>query len=140
MQIRVKCSCGQGNCPEWAIVELQGMVEAQPSFKGQLQNLEIGQLCRPSAQENYTFTVGYHELTGSKVPLKKPLLVLKKMSHMEADQSSDLKSSRVELEVIGIIRHRILFKTRPKALISRPQPVVKERVSVQGSIVPNQLA
>ena len=72
-------------------------------------------------QENYTFTVGYHELSGSKVPLKKPLLVLKKSikSYMEIDhKDDDLNSSRVELEVIGIIRQRILFKTRPKALIS----------------------
>ncbi|KAJ0662823.1 putative chromosome transmission fidelity protein [Helianthus annuus] len=78
----------------------------------------------------YTFTVGYHELSGSKIPLKKPLLVLKKKitkSDMEIDQNDDsLNSSRVELEVTGIIRHRILFKTRPKALISgKMQPFVK---------------
>ncbi|KAL0371677.1 UNVERIFIED_CONTAM: hypothetical protein Scaly_0849300 [Sesamum calycinum] len=79
MQIKVKCSCGESNCPEWAIVELQGVVEAQPSFENRLQNLQIGVLCRPSSQENYTFTVGYHELTGTKVSLKKPILVLKKI-------------------------------------------------------------
>lgn len=50
MQIQVKCSCGEEKCPEWAIVELQGVVELQPSFQGTLQNLEIGQLCRPSSQ------------------------------------------------------------------------------------------
>jgi len=68
----------------------------------------------------YNLTVGYHELIGSKVPLKKPLLVLKKTKHSETDnQSGDtISSSRVELHVVGIIRHRILFKTRPKALIS----------------------
>lgn len=50
MQIQVKCSCGEENCPEWAIVELQGTVEAQPPFQDRLQNLEIGVLCRPSSQ------------------------------------------------------------------------------------------
>ncbi|GFY84238.1 hypothetical protein Acr_03g0010120 [Actinidia rufa] len=109
MQIQVKCNCGEQNCPEWAIVELQGVIEPQPAFQDRLQNLEIGQLCRASSQ-TYTFTVGYHELTGSKVPLKKPLLVLKKIRHADEE--------KVELEVIGIIRQRILFKTRPKALIS----------------------
>lgn len=70
-------------------------------------------------QETYTFTVGYHELMGSKIPLKKPLLVLKKMKRdSDAENSGTESSSRVELEVIGIIRQRILFKTRPKALIS----------------------
>ncbi|BFG23308.1 hypothetical protein CerSpe_095820 [Prunus speciosa] len=121
MQIRVKCSCGESNCPEWAVVELQGMVEVQSQFQDRLHNLHIGLLCRPSASsqdQTYTFTTGYHELTGTKQPLKKPLLVLRK-----------LKPSRdagVELEVIGIIRQRILFKTRPMALISKPQPAVKK--------------
>ncbi|XP_022159534.1 putative uncharacterized protein DDB_G0287975 [Momordica charantia] len=127
MQIKVKCNCGETNCLEWAVVELQGVVEPQSSFQDRLQNLEIGVLCRPSAQEVFTFTVGYHELTGSKVPLKKPLLVLKKKTSVNEDQSSDSNSTSAELEVIGIIRQRILFKTRPKALISKPQPLVKER-------------
>jgi chromosome transmission fidelity protein 8 len=49
---------------------------------------------------------------------------LKKVKRfMDVDQSDDnnkgdLPSSKVELDVIGIIRHKILFKTRPKALIS----------------------
>nr|GMD53763.1 protein GLC8 [Ipomoea batatas] len=117
MQIRVKCSCGE-SCAEWAIVELQGVIEAQPAVMDHLQNLEIGVLCRPSAQEVYTFTVGYHELTGNKVPLKKPMLVLKKVKHSK-EGGIGMNSPRVELDVVGIIRQRILFKTRPKALISR---------------------
>jgi chromosome transmission fidelity protein 8 len=61
------------------------------------------------------------------VTLKRPLLVLKKVKgFMDVDQADDnssnnkgdLPSSKVELDVIGIIRHKILFKTRPKALIS----------------------
>ncbi|KAK8657195.1 hypothetical protein V6N13_035448 [Hibiscus sabdariffa] len=126
MQIQVKCSCGAEKCPEWAIIELQGVVELQPSFQDSLQNLQIGQLCRPSSQENYTFTIGYHELTGSKVALKKPMVVLKKLKRMDVDQSDDggASSSNTELDVVGVIRHKILFKTRPKALIS-----VKEKAN-----------
>ncbi|XVF53629.1 hypothetical protein PTKIN_Ptkin05aG0114000 [Pterospermum kingtungense] len=126
MQIQVKCSCGAEKCPEWAIIELQGIVEVQPSVQHSLQNLQIGQLCRPSSQENYTLTVGYHELTGSKVALKKPMLVLKKIKCLDEATAS---SSRVELDVVGVIRHKILFKNRPKALISGPQPVDKEKVN-----------
>lgn len=134
MQIKVKCSCGEGKCPEWAVVELQGFVEAQPSFQDSLQNIQIGVLCRPSSQESYTFTVGYHELTGTKVSLKKPILVLKKikLGNDECEGQRPVNSS-VELDVIGIIRHKILFKTRPKALISRPQPSVKGKVDVLGT-------
>ncbi|KAG6413953.1 hypothetical protein SASPL_126669 [Salvia splendens] len=82
MLIQVKCSCGERQCPEWAIVELQGSVEAQPSFQHRIQNLQIGLLCRPSSEESYTLVVGYHELTGSKQSLKKPILVLKKIEDL----------------------------------------------------------
>lgn len=155
MLIQVKCSCGEKQCPEWAIVELQGTVEAQPSFQDRIQNLQIGLLCRPSSevktinlfpinpvsllsltiwwvsnvvflgdfQEIYTLVVGYHELTGSKQRLKKPILVLKKIEGGEnSDSDPDSDSKRVELDVIGVIRHKILFKTRPKALISSSKP------------------
>ncbi|RWR72157.1 Chromosome transmission fidelity protein 8 [Cinnamomum micranthum f. kanehirae] len=127
MEIKVKCSCGEGSCPEWAIIELQGVVEAQPSIRDCIQNLEIGRLCHSSSQGSYTFTVGYHELSGTKTVLKKPLLVLKKKKKRESDEAeeSSSESLRRELEVIGVIRHRILFKTRPKALISRQQ--IKEK-------------
>ncbi|EAZ08519.1 hypothetical protein OsI_30790 [Oryza sativa Indica Group] len=89
MQIRVRCGCGEAGCPEWAIVEAA-----------------------------FTFTVGYHELAGTKVALKKPLLVLRK-------KKTTAVAAETELEVIGVIRHKILFKDRPKALISKPQ--VKEK-------------
>ncbi|OAY74773.1 putative uncharacterized protein DDB_G0287975 [Ananas comosus] len=131
MQIKVKCNCGEGQCPEWAIVELQGIVESQPSIGNQLQGLEIGRLCcssSSSSQVSYTFTVGYHELSGSKMALKKPLLVLKKKKAADGDNSV-LNSSEVELQVIGVIRHKILFKNRPKALISKPQ--VKDKKIAQ---------
>ncbi|KAJ8771483.1 hypothetical protein K2173_026660 [Erythroxylum novogranatense] len=139
MQIQVKCSCGEEDCPEWAIVELQGVIEAQASFQHRLQNLQIGQLCRPSSQEVYTLTIGYHELTGSKVTLKKPLVVLKKVKLMDVDQENgnSNNSSNVELQVVGIIRHKILFKTRPKAITSKPQLEFKERASTAASTSPN---
>ncbi|PON64688.1 Chromosome transmission fidelity protein [Parasponia andersonii] len=131
MQIQIKCSCFGEKCQEWAIVELQGEVEVQPDFQHQIQSLPIGQLCRPSSQETYTFTVGYHELTGTKMSLKKPMLVLKK-----GKKSSDPVGG-VDLEVIGVIRNRILFKTRPKALISKPQTSVKGRAKAADAMVPN---
>jgi chromosome transmission fidelity protein 8 len=49
------------------------------------------------------------------VTLKKPLLVLRKKKN---DGQGGPAAAQVELEVIGVIRHKILFKDRPKALIS----------------------
>ncbi|KAL3647354.1 hypothetical protein CASFOL_008322 [Castilleja foliolosa] len=138
MQIQVKCSCGEDGCPEWAIVELQGVIEAQPAFQDRIQNLQIGILCRPSSEESYTFTIAYHELTGTKVTLKKPILVLKKIKLPDEEgEEGDVNSKRVELDVIGIIRHKIVFKTRPKALITKIQPFVKEKTSAPSSTVPH---
>ncbi|KAK4340829.1 hypothetical protein RND71_039330 [Anisodus tanguticus] len=52
-------------------------------------------------RKTYTFTVGYHELTGTKVPLKKPMLVLKKIKLDIEEEKGDINLSRVELDVIG---------------------------------------
>lgn len=167
MQIRVQCACGESSCPEWAVVELQGVVQPQASFAGDIRGLHIGRLCSsPSPasasskarqliltrrllslhlvswlpwmcsflmrlrwyQAGFTFTVGYHELAGTKVTLKKPLLVLRKKKVNAGTQEEEPPTAaEVELEVIGIIRHKILFKDRPKALISSnplPSPPV----------------
>ncbi|KAK3133052.1 hypothetical protein QOZ80_6AG0531420 [Eleusine coracana subsp. coracana] len=139
MQIRVRCGCGESSCPEWAVVELQGVVQPQPSFTGDIRGLHIGRLCSApspssssSSKAGYTFTVGYHELAGTKVTLKKPLLVLRKKKVGGGDQEPPTTAAAdVELEVIGIIRHKILFKDRPKALISKPP--VKEKKTLQSA-------
>ncbi|CAN1342685.1 hypothetical protein LINPERPRIM_LOCUS39539, partial [Linum perenne] len=67
----------------WVIVEFQGIVEVQPTFEDKIQILEIGHLCRPSDDDKYTLMIGYHELSGTKVTLKKPLTVLKKVKPIE---------------------------------------------------------
>lgn len=51
MEIRVKCGCGEEECSEWMIVELQGVVETQSSFQGSVQNLEIGRLCHSDSSQ-----------------------------------------------------------------------------------------
>jgi hypothetical protein len=45
MQIRVQCGCGESSCPEWAVVELQGVVQPQASFASDIRGLHIGRLC-----------------------------------------------------------------------------------------------
>ncbi|XP_048549805.1 putative uncharacterized protein DDB_G0287975 [Triticum urartu] len=149
MQIQVRCGCGEGGgpaaCPEWAVVEVQGVLQPQPCFSGRIQGLHIGRLCStssaPSSKGGYTFTVGYHELAGSKVTLKKPLLVLRKKKNDKGNPGElgqggqAAAAAEVELEVIGIIRHKILFKDRPKALISKPVP--KEKKAMPEAATPS---
>ncbi|EFJ21437.1 hypothetical protein SELMODRAFT_106751 [Selaginella moellendorffii] len=115
MIIQVRCDCG-AQCKQWAIIELQGSIELQ-NPEQQLQGLEIGSLCRASEVcGKFSFTVGYHELEGRKMTLKKPLLVLR--SSKSQNPRVDEAPSSSDLEVVGVVRHKILFKTRPKALIS----------------------
>jgi len=45
MEIRVRCGGGDSSCPEWAVVELQGVVQPQASFSGDIRGLHIGRLC-----------------------------------------------------------------------------------------------
>lgn len=51
----MKCRCGEEECSEWAIVELQGVVETQASFQGSIQNLEIGRLCHSDSSQVLLF-------------------------------------------------------------------------------------
>uniref|UniRef100_A0ACD5XUR9 Uncharacterized protein n=1 Tax=Avena sativa TaxID=4498 RepID=A0ACD5XUR9_AVESA len=138
MQIQVRCGCGEAECPEWAVVEVQGVLQPQPCFSGRIQGLHIGRLCStsssPSSKGAYTFTVGYHELAGTRVTLKKPLLVMRKKKKNDGQGGP----AAVELEVIGVIRHKILFKDRPKALISKP--VVKEKKTLPAAATPSAVS
>ncbi|CAK9217077.1 unnamed protein product [Sphagnum troendelagicum] len=130
MQIPVKCGCG--GCEEWAMVELQGSLDIQHATS--LQNLSIGSLCRTSANK-YKFVIGYHELEGTKVALKKPIAILKKIKHsdgMEIDPQLAATPVSVEMQVVGIIRHKLLFKTRPKALISKVEAKPKRMPTLLG--------
>ncbi|CAM6089274.1 unnamed protein product [Calypogeia fissa] len=133
--IPVRCPCRV--CPEeWAMIELQGSIDIQQSALHQkLETLTIGSLCMHPGNK-FIFNVGYHELEGSKVTLKKPLVIMKKKKVAENEMEVDLSesygqgSSDVEMEVVGIIRHKLLFKNRPKALISRPEVKVKGKPSL----------
>ncbi|KAK3164709.1 hypothetical protein QOZ80_1AG0023520 [Eleusine coracana subsp. coracana] len=113
-----------GNAPNAATLR------PQPSLTDDICGLHIGRLCSgPSLSSSSSSKAGYHELAGTKVTLKKPLLVLrKKKVHGDDQETPTTAAADVELEVIGIIRHKILFKDRPKALISKPP--VKEKKTI----------
>lgn len=82
------------------------------------------------AQESVTLRIGYHELTGKIEKLKKPLAVMEKHEGEkkeeeeegeERDATGDLqyrKRRRTEAEtsyeIVGLIRRKIAFVTRPK--------------------------
>jgi chromosome transmission fidelity protein 8 len=72
---------------------------------------EIGTLNSKEAGD-FELTIGYHQLQGKTVQLKKPLVILEKQNQ---------GNGQTEYGPVGVIRSKILFKTRPTALISKPR-------------------
>ena len=74
---------------------------------------------RRATQGVLSLTVGYHEVEGKLSTLKKPLAIL---SRVAGDTGGELS-----YEVVGVIRRKYHFKTRPKALISKPDPGKRQK-------------
>ncbi|WIA17318.1 hypothetical protein OEZ85_014183 [Tetradesmus obliquus] len=101
---------------EWALVELQGKIEPQRDVDLQ-ESLAVGTMQLSKANQDVVqLQIGYHVLEGKRMPLKKPVAIMDKV------QETDFEgNSQTVCKVIGVLRHKYLFKTRPRALISRPQ-------------------
>eukprot|EP00300_Choanocystis_sp_HF-7_P003340 c12553_g1_i2.p1 GENE.c12553_g1_i2~~c12553_g1_i2.p1 ORF type:complete len:118 (+),score=13.72 c12553_g1_i2:45-356(+) len=96
-------SDGSGN-KEWVVFELQGTIESTDKSQP-LSTLGTLSLAQPDTP---MLTVGHHQLLGKVVALKKPLVVC---------ESAPAQESR-ELRVIGVVRKKFLFKTRPRPVVS----------------------
>jgi len=80
-----------------------------------------------SRQGKAVLKVGQHELRGSSVKLEKPLAVLKKVASAhkpsigtEESTSPVSAASKSAYEIVGVVRHKFLFKDRPKVLLEMP--------------------
>ena len=109
----IPITTGGDSLPEWAMIELQGTIEIQGG-KTHEGDLAVATLkLAGSGQDTVVMTVGYHQLEGKRVPLKKPLAVMEKTEDSHPDGG-------VGYSVVGVIRNKYLFKTRPRAMISKP--------------------
>lgn len=78
--------------------------------------------------DSVKLTIGYHQLEGKRVPLKKPYAILDRAApgqQQQAEQQPQQREGQSALphagyKVIGVVRSKLLFKTRPRALISKP--------------------
>eukprot|EP00798_Chlamydomonas_sp_ICE-L_P018244 gene18244-24697_t len=103
-----------GALVEWTLVELQGKLEGLDGAAVQsIGNLQLSKI----NQDVIQLTIGYHQLVGKRVGLKKPFAIL---DTKESPVGSQRDSVQKEYQVVGVIRSKILFKTRPTALISKP--------------------
>jgi chromosome transmission fidelity protein 8 len=101
---------------EYCMFEFQGQVVHEA---GLTEGFTIGALSAHEVKKDTVcLQVGYHRLEGTKVPLKKPIVVLVR----EGQDNGQGLGSQEEASFIAraVIRCKFIFNTRPKALISHP--------------------
>lgn len=110
MSVCVPVSAQDAECKEWCLVELQGVLQSKT---GSAEISQVGLMSAPKSNrsEDVQLTIGYHQIEGKTVKLKKPQLILEKVLQ---------GSGGIEYKVVGVIKSKYLFKSRPKALISKP--------------------
>ncbi|CAK0783126.1 hypothetical protein CVIRNUC_006321 [Coccomyxa viridis] len=109
---------------------MQGELERKGAINPD-EEFPIGKLklskTRPDTVE---LTIGYHLLEGKMMDLKKPFAILEKqcapvdVDAMEQDGAAECST---EYKVIGIIRRKCMFKNRPRAIITKPEPPVRRQ-------------
>ena len=92
---------------EWSLVEFQGTLETKHNTP--YSSLHIGDLHFSGSTAN--LIIGHHLLTGQVTTLDPPLAVLKKGIQ---------GSTGTEYSVVAMIKRKLVFKNRPKPLVSNP--------------------
>lgn len=116
---------------EWGLIELQGELETRDQVP--FHDMHIGDLHFDDRGTPHVI-IGHHLLTGKVETLDKPFAVLKKhttvktqdpdqegmeVSSSEVGQSESTASKCTGYIVVAMVTRKILFKNRPKPIITK---------------------
>ncbi|KAL4707688.1 hypothetical protein ACJJTC_014869, partial [Scirpophaga incertulas] len=91
--------------PEWAIVELQGLVQLKDGATGPTV---VGDLHYFKRNRHPVLILGHHVLNGKEVKLEQPMAVIEKV----------IDDGKTKYNLKAIVKKKLLFKSRPKPIIS----------------------
>ncbi|PVG04046.1 hypothetical protein CPB86DRAFT_778283 [Serendipita vermifera] len=101
---------------DYAIIELQGSFEIEGDYSGQsIGILDMSNSSKP------TLRVGHHLLEGKIATLAKPLALLCSGSNEETSPTSPIC-----LNMVAIIRKKIVFSNRPTPIVGQINEDMKE--------------
>ena len=113
MQIFVKAFKDGDGSQELALIEMQGDLESRLGSEVDVSGKFIGDLHFTKDGGTPILIIGHHILYGKKSKLDNPMVILKKV-HIEAEDGKTI----TEYQVDTVIRHKLMFKSRPKPIIA----------------------